>query len=286
MNERLKCCFIMYGMEHKLLFYIILYNSQPSCRSPPEKILRGAAPNCEVMPATARTLQKNRLIAGLQRPNALRLKPYLENVELSFGQVLHEPDAPIQHVYFPHDCVVSLLGVDGSNKAAEVAVVANEGVVGGATAFGLGISQFRSLVRVAGSATRIAASRMRKEFEEHGSWNPALHHFTHALMGQIAQTAICNRFHTVEARLARWLLATRDRAASHDFHVTQEFLAYLLGVRRVGVTAAASSLQDRGLIAYSRGNMRLLNPAALERSACACYPASKAVAVPRQRTGG
>lgn len=237
------------------------------------------------MPATVRTLPKNSLLAGLARPNALRLKPHLEDVDLAFGQVLHEPGAPIRHVYFPHNSVVSLLGVDASNKAAEVAVVASEGVVGGATAFGLGISQFRSLVRVAGSASRIAASRMRKEFKDHGSWNPALHHFTHALMSQIAQTAICNRFHTVEARLARWLLTARDRSASHDFHVTQEFLAYLLGVRRVGVTAAASSLQDRGLIAYSRGNMRLLDPAALERSACTCYPATKTIAEPRQQNG-
>lgn len=236
------------------------------------------------MPATDRTLQKNRLLAGLPRPNALRLKPHLENVDLAFGQVLHEPGAPIQHVYFPHDCVVSLLGVDGANKAAEVAVVANEGVVGGATALGMGTSQFRSLVQIAGSATRIAASRMRKEFRDHGAWNPALHHFTHALMGQIAQMAVCNRFHTVEARLARWLLTARDRAASQDLHVTQEFLGYLLGVRRVGVTAAASSLQDRGLISYSRGNVRLLNPAGLAASACDCYPAMKALNPPRPVT--
>ncbi len=237
------------------------------------------------MPATDRTSLKNRLLAGLSSPNALRLKPHIENVDLAFGQVLHEPGAPIQHVYFPHDSVISLLGVDGSGKAAEVATVAREGVVGGATAFGLNVSQFRSVVQVAGSASRIAASRMLKEFRDHGSWNPALHHFTHALMGQVAQTAVCNRFHTVEARLARWLLSAHNRAASHDLRFTQEFLAYMLGVRRVGVTAAASSLQGRGLIAYSRGNVRLLNTAALQASACDCYPNIKAVNAPRQWNG-
>jgi len=237
------------------------------------------------MPAKDRKPQQNRLLAGLAIPDYLRIKPHLESVDLAFGQVLHEPGKRIEHVYFPHDCVVSLLGVDSANKAAEVAVVAHEGVVGGAIAFGMGISQFRSVVQITGSATRMPASHMRKEFTDHGAWNPVLHHFTHALMGQIAQTAVCNRFHTVEARLARWLLAAHDRAAVHEFQFTQEFLAYLLGVRRVGVTAAASSLQGRGLIEYSRGNMRLLNPAGLAALACDCYPAVKPKAPTPKRSG-
>ena len=159
----------------------------------------------------------------MSRPAYQRLAQHIELVTLAFGQVLYEPGDRIQYVYFPYGCVISLLSVVSPSKAAEVAVVGNEGVVGGSAALGILVSHLRAVVQVEGPAARITSSRMRSEFSIHGSWNPELLHFNHALTNQIAQTAACNRFHRVEVRLARWLLATRDRVRSNHFHVTQEF---------------------------------------------------------------
>jgi CRP-like cAMP-binding protein len=225
-----------------------------------------------------RTVQspvQNRLLAALPSQDYRRLARYLEPVSLAFGQVLYEPAGRIPHVYFPYSGVISLLTVVAMGKAAEVAVVGNEGVVGGSAALGIHVSHLRAVVQGAGTAVRITSSRLHKEFRTHGSWYRELFRFTHALMNQAAQTAACNRFHTVEARLARWLLATRDRVHSHHFHLTQQFLSLMLGVRRVAVTAAATNLQKRGLITYSRGNIQLLDPASLETTACECYGAVK-----------
>jgi len=218
---------------------------------------------------------QNRLLAALSRRDYLRVSRHLEPVELSFGQVLYEPGDRIRHAYFPYNGVISLLVVVAPRKAAEVAVVGNEGVVGGSVALGLDVSHCRAVVQGAGTAARISAPKLREAFETHASWYRALYRFTHALMDQTAQTAACNRFHKVEARLARWLLATRDRVRSDHFHLTQEFLAHMLGVRRVAVTGAASGLQNRKLISYSRGNIELLDRAGLEASACGCYAAVK-----------
>jgi CRP-like cAMP-binding protein len=198
-------------------------------------------------------------------------------VSLTFGQVLYEPASRIPHVYFPYSGVISLLTVVAPTKAAEVGVVGNEGVVGGSAALGIHISHLRAVVQGAGTAARITSSRLHKELRTHGSWYRELFRFTHALMSQIAQTAACNRFHTAEARLARWLLATRDRVHSQHFHLTHEFLAHMLGVRRVGITAAANKLQKRRLIAYTRGNIQLLDPTGLEATACDCYGAVKEI---------
>ncbi|MCK9285119.1 MAG: Crp/Fnr family transcriptional regulator [Rhodocyclaceae bacterium] len=223
------------------------------------------------MQRAAQSPDENRLLAALSRPSYQRLAEYLEPVSLTFGQILYEPGDRIQHVYFPYSGVISLLSVVDSCKAAEVAVVGNEGVVGSSAALGINISHLRAVVQASGTAARITAARMRKEFDTHDSWKPELFHFTQALMDQIAQTAVCNRFHKVEERLARWLLAIRDRVGSNRFHVTQEFLSLMLGVRRVGVTAGATAFQQRGLIAYSRGNIQLLNHAGLEAATCECY---------------
>lgn len=229
------------------------------------------------MPRAASPPVKNRLLAALPRQEYRRLARYLEPVSLAFGEVLYEPGARIRHAYFPYGGVISLLTVVGACKAAEVGVVGNEGVVGGSAALGIEVSHLRAVVQGAGTAARITASRLHKEFSSHGSWYRELFRFTHALTNQVAQTAACNRFHTVEARLARWLLASRDRAGSRHFHLTHEFLSLMLGVRRVGVTAAATGLQERGLIAYRRGNIQILDPAALEATACECYGAVKAM---------
>jgi CRP-like cAMP-binding protein len=223
------------------------------------------------VPRAVQSLEKNRLLAALPRRDYRRLAQYLEPVALTFGHVLHEPGRRIQHAYFPLSGVISLLTVVGSSKAAEIGVVGNEGVVGGSAALGSYVSDLRAVVQGAGTALRIPSTRLHQEFTTHAGWYCELYRFTHALMTQAAQTAACNRFHTTEARLARWLLATRDRVRSHHFKLTHEFLSRMLGVRRVGITAAAASLQKRRLITYSRGNIQLLDPPGLEASACECY---------------
>ncbi|HVC10869.1 MAG TPA: Crp/Fnr family transcriptional regulator [Burkholderiales bacterium] len=192
-------------------------------------------------------------------------------MSLSFGQVLYEPGDPIRHVYFPYGGVISLLTVVGSTKAAEVGVVGNEGVIGGPAALGINFSDLRAVVQGPGTAARVTSARLYREFRTNGSWYRELYRFAHALLNQTSQTAVCNRFHRVEARLARWLLATRDRLHSNRIHVTHQFLSLMLGVRRVAVTAAAISLQKRRLITYSRGNIELLDPRGLETAACGCY---------------
>ena len=196
---------------------------------------------------------------------------YLEPVSLSLRQVLHEPGSLMRHVYFPESGVISLLAAIDQNRTAEVAVVGREGVVGGSVTLGINHSHVRALVQSEGTAQRIASSRLRKEFGSNGQWFRELFRFTNALMGQAAQTAACNRFHTVEARLARWLLATRDRVNSRHFRLTHEFLSIMLGVRRVGITEAAMNLQKLKLITYSRGNIQILDSALLEATACSCY---------------
>lgn len=225
------------------------------------------------MPREAQSSDQNRLLAALPRQDYRRLAKYFEPVSLAFGQVLYEPGDRIAHVYFPYRGVISLLTMAGPSKGAEVGIVGNEGVVGASAALGIDVSHLRAVVQGAGTAARITSSRLRRELREHGSWYRELFRFTTVLMGQVAQTAACNRFHNVEQRLARWLLTTRDRVHSNRFHLTHQFLSLMLGVRRVGVTAAATSLQNRGLIRYSRGDIQLLDPKGLEALACGCYRA-------------
>jgi CRP-like cAMP-binding protein len=225
------------------------------------------------MPRVAQSSDQNRLLAALPRRDYQRLARHLEAVPLIFGEVLYEPGDRIAQVYFPCRGVISLLTMVGLGKGAEVGLVGNEGVVGGSATLGIDVSHLRAVVQGEGTALRIPSSRLRKELSAQGSWYRELFRFTHLLMGQVAQTAACNRFHKVEPRLARWLLTTRDRVHSNHIHLTHQFLSLMLGVRRVGVTAAAASLQERGLITYSRGNIELLDPRGLEAAACECYRA-------------
>jgi CRP-like cAMP-binding protein len=224
---------------------------------------------------TAESPVQNRLLAALPPKDFKRLAQYLEPVSLTFGQVLYEPGERIQHVYFPLSGVISLLVIVSPRKATEVAVVGSEGVIGGSAALGIDVSHLRTVVKGAGTALRISSSRLQKEFKTHDAWFRELFRFTDALMNQASQTAACNRFHPVEARLARWLLATRDRVGSHHFQLTHEFLSRMLGVRRVAVSAAAARLQKRQLITYTRGVIQLLNPPGLKATACECYAAIK-----------
>lgn len=229
------------------------------------------------MQRPARSDIQNRLLTALPRQDYQRLARHLEPVSLKPRQVLYEPGDPITHVYFPESGVVSLLTVVGPNKAAEVAVVGYEGVVGESTTLGIHVSHLRALVQVEGTALRIESSRLRKELGTNSHWFRELFRFTNALMSQAAQTAACNQFHTVDARLARWLLATRDRVKSRNFHLTHEFLSVMLGVRRVGITGAAMKLQKLKLITYSRGNIEILDPVRLEAAACSCYGVVKEI---------
>lgn len=223
------------------------------------------------MGAADRSPADSRILAALPRTDYHRLLPKLEPVRLAFGEVLYEPGDEVRHIYFPGESLVSLLTVIDRRLALEVGLVGREGVVGSAFALGTGASPVRALVQAAGTATRIEAAAFRKELRASAALQHELHLYNHVLMIQFAQTAACNRFHVVAARLARRLLMARDRLCSDQFRLTHEFLGHVLGVRRVGVTKAAHALKKRRLIDYSRGNIAILNGRGLEAAACSCY---------------
>jgi CRP-like cAMP-binding protein len=213
----------------------------------------------------------NNLLAALPRKEYRSLLAGLEPVTLTYGEVLFEPGEPIRHVYFPNDCLVCLLTTVEGHQALEVGLVGREGMVGISLALGIGASSVRALVQAGGTAMRMDAARFRKEFRKSTQLQSELYRFIHAQLVQARQTAACNRFHVVEARLARWLLMTRDRLRSDQFRLTQDFLADMLGVRRVGVSIAAGALQKRKLISYSRGKITILDRKGLEAASCGCY---------------
>jgi CRP-like cAMP-binding protein len=211
------------------------------------------------------------MLAALPRKQYKSLLSGLESVALTFGEILYEPGERIRHVYFPNDSLVSLLTLVDGHLALEVGMVGREGMVGVPLSLGADVSPVRALVQGAGAAMRMKAARFSKEIRKSPQLQQEVNRYTGVLMAQITQTAACNRFHVVEARLARWLLMTRDRVRSDEFRLTHEFLGHMLGVRRVGVTKAARALQGRKLIRYSRGKIRILNRRGLKACACACY---------------
>jgi CRP-like cAMP-binding protein len=213
----------------------------------------------------------NALLAALPRAEYRRVLALLEPVTLTFGDILHEQGEVITHVYFPTDSLVSLLTLVDRHLALEVGLVGREGMVGVAYAMGIGATPFRALVQGTGTAMRMKAPAFRKELAASVALQREVHLYAHSLMAQVATTAACNRFHVVQERLARWLLMTRDRMRSDHFRLTHEFLANMLGVRRVGVTKAAHALRQRKLIAYSRGNIDIVDGHGLEAAACSCY---------------
>lgn len=215
----------------------------------------------------------NAVLAGLPARTYGALRSGLEAVALNFGDVLYEPGATIRSVYFPVDGLVSLLTLVDGRSALEVGLVGREGMVGMPLTLGSAVSPVRALVQGTGTAMKMNAARFRREFERSRPLQRGLYRYLNALVAQISQTAACNRFHVVEARLARWLLMTSDRLCAEEFRLTQEFLSHMLGVRRVGVTEAASALQRRKLISYARGKIRILDRAGLEAASCACYAA-------------
>jgi CRP-like cAMP-binding protein len=224
-----------------------------------------------------RKIPGNQVLAHIPPRAYRRLQAQLEPVTLSFGQVLYEPGETIRHVYFPIDCLISLLTAVDKRRSLEVGMVGNEGMAGMPFILGVGMSGVRALVQGQGAALRMASGPFRIEFDRNRPLQQALFRYTHALMAQISQTAACNRFHDTEARLARWLLMTRDRVGSDEFPLTHEFLAHMLGLRRVGVTEAASALKARNLIGYHRGMIDIRNTKGLEASACPCYEIVNAV---------
>jgi len=213
----------------------------------------------------------NKLLCALPSADYHHIHQHLEVVILSFGEVLYETGDVIKYVYFPNDALVSLLTNVDQHRALEVGLVGREGMVGVALALGANVSLVRAIVQGTGTAMRIKASFFRQELGNSILLQRGVNLYINALMAQIAQTAACNRFHHIEARLARWLLMTRDRVYSDHFYLTHEFLAHMLGVRRVGVTKAAHSLKKQKLIEYSRGNITILNLAGLEHVSCSCY---------------
>jgi CRP-like cAMP-binding protein len=234
-------------------------------------VSRGSGRKASRIAAIAQADAPNRLLAALPAKEYERLLAGFEPIKLLYGEVLYEPGEQMRHVYFPSDCVVSLLTVVEGHRALEVGLVGREGMVGSRLALGIDTASVRALVQGSGTAVRIKSVHFMRELRRSPQLQRALLHFTDALMIQVTQTAACNRFHLVEARLARLLLMTRERLPSGEFHLTQEFIADMLGVRRAGVTAAASALQRRKLIRYRRGSITILDQQGLEASSCSCY---------------
>ena len=213
----------------------------------------------------------NRLLAALPTKEYKLLLPELEQVPLVFGDVLYETGDIIKHVYFPEDGIISLLSMVESQKVLEVGIVGKEGMAGLPVVLGVRASLNRGLVQSGGTAMKMKAAALRREFKRDGALQRLLHRYLHSLLTQISQSAVCNRFHTAEARLARWLLMTHDRVNSDEFRLTQEFLSHMLGVRREAVSKAAGELQKRGILNYSRGYITILSRPHLEAMACQCY---------------
>ena len=213
----------------------------------------------------------NLLLAALPLAAYRGMLADLKPIELVLGEVLYQPGLLMRYVYFPASSVVSLIVVMEDRMALEVALVGRDGMVGVPLALGASRSPTRALVQGSGTALRMGRAALAAAMHQHSALQQALLGYANTLTGQIARTAACNRYHLLEARLARWLLMTRDRVAASDFAFTQEFMSIMLGVRRVGISDAASSFQRKHLIEYRRGHVTILDHAGLEAASCSCY---------------
>lgn len=222
---------------------------------------------------------ENHLIELLPDKDRLRLLAICEPVQLVLSEVLSEPGKPTSHVYFPTEGFISLVALVDGSPGVEVGMVGREGMLGAQLTLGVATAPLRALVQGAGASWRIDAAAFRRELARSVSLQRGLNRYLYVLMAQQAAAAGCLRFHLTGQRLARWLLMSHDRAHSDSFHVTHEFLAYMLGMRRVGITAAASALQRSGLIEYRRGELTVLDRSGLEAAACSCYAADRRIYV-------
>src|SRR3954453_5711841 len=216
-----------------------------------------------------------KILSNLPQDDYDRLVPSLQPVSLLSGEVIYEPSGPLHHVYFPTTCVISLLYTMENGTDAEMGLVGNDGVVGVALFLGGSTTPNRAVVQIAGHALRISASVLRQEFSRFGALHDGLLRYTQVLITQISQTAVCNRLHSVEQRLCRWLLLSHDRVTSDEIAMTQEFIATMLGGRRESVTIAAGRLQAAGLIQYVRGHIVILDRQGLERQGGEGYQVGK-----------
>lgn len=227
------------------------------------------------MPSPPPVHASNRLLDALPAEDRGRLLAACETVELAFAETLYRAGEPIVYIYFPTGSFISLVTPLAGTAGLEVGMVGNEGMLGITLMLSVDAAPFHAVVQGAGSALRMPVAAYRRELERSPALRRALRRYLYVQISQLAQNAGCMRFHIVESRLARWLLMTQDRAHSDRFHVTHIFLAYMLGVRRVGVTKAANWLQQQNLISYRRGDITILDRVGLEAAACACYQAGK-----------
>jgi CRP-like cAMP-binding protein len=229
------------------------------------------------MPSTQAAPSANRLLAALPPKDSEQLLANCEEIELIFAEELCRPGELISHVYFPTGCSISLVNPINGDAGLEVGLIGNEGMFGVTLMLEVDVAPFHALVQGAGPALRMSTALFLHELEQSPALQLELKRYLYMSMSQLAQTAACTRFHLVEARLARWLLMTQDRAHSDHFHVTHVFLSYLLGVRRVGITKAANSLLKQKLISYRRGDITILDRVGLEAASCGCYRADKEI---------
>lgn len=220
---------------------------------------------------------QNHLIQLVTRDDRKRLLAVAEPVVLELGQIIAKPTRSTRHAYFPIDSFISLIAVVGQSPGIEVGMIGREGMLGVQLALGVTATPWQAVVQGAGSALRLGGSAFREALADSASLQRVLNRYVAVLTEQLANSAVCMRFHLIGPRLARWLLMTNDRAHSDTFRITHEFLGYMLGVRRVGITTAAGALQERGLIEYRRGVLSVLDRGGLERAACPCYAADRRV---------
>jgi CRP-like cAMP-binding protein len=229
------------------------------------------------MPTNADTFdpRKNHLLAALPQEEYELILPHLGHVSFKLGEVVYESGGRMEHIYFPTTAIISLLYLMENGSSAEMGMAGNEGLIGVALFMGGNTMPNRAVVQRAGDAVSMRAQVLQDEFARGGAFQRLLLRYTQALLTQMSQTAVCNRLHTIEQQLCRWLLLSHDRIDSDELVMTQELIANMLGVRREGVTAAAGRLQEQGLISYVRGRIKLLDRRGLEAAVCECYKVVK-----------